>query len=236
VRWVGREPRSDDGAAADDGETAEEKAGIRDVQRRFLAVFWLFKMADWLQGPYFYDVYVRARVPLSLDLCNLCWSGICLYVCVIVRVRVVWRVVRRAASPPTAPSPPADEDSRTLFIRRSRDLAGGRPDDTCFIIAARTEPQAPYPPAPPLSPGCPPFLSRLSRTLRGALPSLRWSHAARAARTNDLSLLPTLLRRHTSPPPPPRSRGDDAHVCAPARASRCERTPPTRAATATRPR
>jgi len=27
------------------------------LQWRFLFVFWLFKMADWLQGPYFYEVY-----------------------------------------------------------------------------------------------------------------------------------------------------------------------------------
>lgn len=30
---------------------------VRSWQRRFLIVFWLFKMADWLQGPYFYEVY-----------------------------------------------------------------------------------------------------------------------------------------------------------------------------------
>lgn len=27
------------------------------LRQRYLAVFWLFKMADWLQGPYFYEVY-----------------------------------------------------------------------------------------------------------------------------------------------------------------------------------
>lgn len=27
------------------------------LQCRFLLVFWLYKMADWLQGPYFYEVY-----------------------------------------------------------------------------------------------------------------------------------------------------------------------------------
>ena len=30
---------------------------VRGLQWRFLLVFWLFKMADWLQGPYFYEVY-----------------------------------------------------------------------------------------------------------------------------------------------------------------------------------
>ena len=29
----------------------------RSLRARFLAVFWIFKMADWLQGPYFYEVY-----------------------------------------------------------------------------------------------------------------------------------------------------------------------------------
>ena len=30
---------------------------MRGLQWRFLIVFWLYKMADWLQGPYFYEVY-----------------------------------------------------------------------------------------------------------------------------------------------------------------------------------
>ena len=30
---------------------------IKSLQRRFLAVFWLLRCSDWLQGPYFYDVY-----------------------------------------------------------------------------------------------------------------------------------------------------------------------------------
>jgi len=41
-----------------DGSTkVETPAAVRSLQWRFLAVFWLFKMADWLQGPYFYEVY-----------------------------------------------------------------------------------------------------------------------------------------------------------------------------------
>eukprot|EP00934_Nitzschia_sp_Nitz4_P005792 Nitzschia sp. Nitz4//scaffold48_size128905//24678//26513//NITZ4_003583-RA/size128905-augustus-gene-0.19-mRNA-1//-1//CDS//3329552931//5782//frame0 len=32
-------------------------ASIKDLQRRFLLVFWLIRCADWLQGPYFYEVY-----------------------------------------------------------------------------------------------------------------------------------------------------------------------------------
>jgi hypothetical protein len=35
-------------------------AGVRSLQARFLIVFWLMRMADWLQGPYFYDVYASA--------------------------------------------------------------------------------------------------------------------------------------------------------------------------------
>jgi len=30
---------------------------VRQLQLRFLSVFWLYKMADWLQGPYFVEVY-----------------------------------------------------------------------------------------------------------------------------------------------------------------------------------
>ena len=32
------------------------------LQRRFLAVFWLFRLADWLQGPYFVEVYTSKMV------------------------------------------------------------------------------------------------------------------------------------------------------------------------------
>ena len=32
-------------------------AGVKNLQWRFLIVFWLMRMADWLQGPYFYEVY-----------------------------------------------------------------------------------------------------------------------------------------------------------------------------------
>lgn len=37
--------------------TDEKPAGVKDLQIRFLTVFWLLRMADWLQGPYFYEVY-----------------------------------------------------------------------------------------------------------------------------------------------------------------------------------
>ena len=32
-------------------------ASVVSLQRRFLPVFWLLRCADWLQGPYFYEVY-----------------------------------------------------------------------------------------------------------------------------------------------------------------------------------
>jgi len=51
----------------------EEKmpAEMRSLQMRFLIVFWLLRMADWLQGPYFYEVYaskVIGGTPVSLDM------------------------------------------------------------------------------------------------------------------------------------------------------------------------
>lgn len=44
---------------------------VRDLQIKFLSVFWLLRCADWLQGPYFYEVYaskVFNGVPASLAL------------------------------------------------------------------------------------------------------------------------------------------------------------------------
>jgi len=35
----------------------EKPATVKSLQFRFLAVFWLLRCADWLQGPYFYEVY-----------------------------------------------------------------------------------------------------------------------------------------------------------------------------------
>mmetsp|Transcript_1512 Transcript_1512/g.3935 ORF Transcript_1512/g.3935 Transcript_1512/m.3935 type:complete len:502 (-) Transcript_1512:971-2476(-) len=35
----------------------EKPESVKDLQRRFLSVFWLLRCADWLQGPYFYEVY-----------------------------------------------------------------------------------------------------------------------------------------------------------------------------------
>lgn len=35
----------------------QERRAVLSLQRRFLPVFWLLRAADWLQGPYFYEVY-----------------------------------------------------------------------------------------------------------------------------------------------------------------------------------
>lgn len=46
-------------------------AEFKSLQYRFLVVFWLLRCADWLQGPYFYDVYsskVFNGVPATLGI------------------------------------------------------------------------------------------------------------------------------------------------------------------------
>lgn len=52
-------------------QTAEEKPqAVKSLQLRFLMVFWLLRMADWLQGPYFYEVYsskILNGSPVSLQ-------------------------------------------------------------------------------------------------------------------------------------------------------------------------
>lgn len=53
-----------------DSVTTKPKS-VRDLQIKFLSVFWLLRCADWLQGPYFYEVYaskVFNGVPASLAL------------------------------------------------------------------------------------------------------------------------------------------------------------------------
>jgi MFS family permease len=44
---------------------------VLSLQTRFLAVFWLMRMADWLQGPYFFEVYsskVYDGIPVTTTL------------------------------------------------------------------------------------------------------------------------------------------------------------------------
>jgi len=40
-----------------DEEKVVKDPKVKSLQMRFLMVFWLLRMADWLQGPYFYQVY-----------------------------------------------------------------------------------------------------------------------------------------------------------------------------------
>ena len=56
---------------SDDSPKAKETkpAAVKALQIRFLSVFWLLRCADWLQGPYFYEVYsskVFNGIPASL--------------------------------------------------------------------------------------------------------------------------------------------------------------------------
>jgi MFS transporter, MFS domain-containing protein family, molybdate-anion transporter len=56
--------------SADNVESVKP-AGVKTLQAKFLVVFWLMRMADWLQGPYFYEVYsskIINGLPVSLDL------------------------------------------------------------------------------------------------------------------------------------------------------------------------
>ena len=58
-------------SAPADGKPRQADAAARELRRRFLPVFWLLRMADWLQGPYFYEVYaskVFDGQPASLEL------------------------------------------------------------------------------------------------------------------------------------------------------------------------
>ena len=44
-------------SAPADGKPRQADAAARELRRRFLPVFWLLRMADWLQGPYMYALY-----------------------------------------------------------------------------------------------------------------------------------------------------------------------------------
>ena len=47
--------KGDAGAADEKAQSKPES--VKALQRRFLSVFWMLRCADWLQGPYFYEVY-----------------------------------------------------------------------------------------------------------------------------------------------------------------------------------
>jgi hypothetical protein len=53
------------------GSAITKPKSVKDLQIKFLSVFWLLRCADWLQGPYFYEVYaskVFNGIPASLGL------------------------------------------------------------------------------------------------------------------------------------------------------------------------
>ena len=60
---------------------------MKSIHYKFLAVFWTFRFSDWLQGPYFYEVYASKTyedgTPFSsmtiaiLFLCGFISSGVC---------------------------------------------------------------------------------------------------------------------------------------------------------------
>jgi hypothetical protein len=54
TRLAARSPSSADGVKK------ENKAW--NLQWRFLSVFWVLKLADWLHGPYFYEVYASKSI------------------------------------------------------------------------------------------------------------------------------------------------------------------------------
>jgi hypothetical protein len=47
---------------------------VSSLQARYLVVFWLIRCADWLQGPYFYELYA-SKVSSSFVLGNLFVTG-----------------------------------------------------------------------------------------------------------------------------------------------------------------
>jgi MFS family permease len=49
---------SNSNASDGSGNSKQEKPkSVKELQIKFLSVFWLLRCADWLQGPYFYEVY-----------------------------------------------------------------------------------------------------------------------------------------------------------------------------------
>lgn len=50
-------------------KTNTKPSSVKSLQIRFLSVFWLLRCADWLQGPYFYEVYsskIFNNIPASM--------------------------------------------------------------------------------------------------------------------------------------------------------------------------
>lgn len=55
LQAVDSKKKQGDSDAASSAKTKPDS--VKDLQRRFLSVFWMLRCADWLQGPYFYEVY-----------------------------------------------------------------------------------------------------------------------------------------------------------------------------------
>eukprot|EP01040_Poterioochromonas_malhamensis_P008711 gene8711-9430_t len=56
---------------SDSNQVESKPSEVKSLQSRFLIVFWLLRMADWLQGPYFYEVYSSKIIngnPLSMEM------------------------------------------------------------------------------------------------------------------------------------------------------------------------
>jgi len=63
MKVVERATQEEPSSAAKGGAESNKKpAAIQSMQTRFLSVFWLLRAADWLQGPYFYEVYASKMV------------------------------------------------------------------------------------------------------------------------------------------------------------------------------
>jgi len=63
--------RSNNKESLKEAGSETKPAAIKALQIRFLAVFWLLRCADWLQGPYFYEVYASKMIggaPVSIAL------------------------------------------------------------------------------------------------------------------------------------------------------------------------
>jgi hypothetical protein len=66
IKVIQRASAGDQSAA-----NAAKPKSVKDLQIKFLSVFWLLRCADWLQGPYFYQVYASKMfngVPASMSL------------------------------------------------------------------------------------------------------------------------------------------------------------------------
>lgn len=67
---LGDAKKEDNGDGAD-GKKEEKPKEIKTLQIKFLSVFWLLRLSDWLQGPYFYEgelcLSLRALYIMSVE-------------------------------------------------------------------------------------------------------------------------------------------------------------------------